>query len=53
VRAKEEKLDSTGQVHQLGLLDIVDCMPFFCFVFFFFFFLSVRLSVICMSINSG
>jgi hypothetical protein len=28
---KEEKLDSTGQVQQLGLLDIVDYMPFFFF----------------------
>ena len=30
VRAKEEKLDSTGQVHQLVVLDIIDC-PFLYF----------------------
>ena len=47
MRAKEEKLDSTGQVHQLGLVDIVDLMSF-CFCFFVF----GDLSVICMPINS-
>ena len=28
VRAKEEKLDSTGQGHQLVVFEIIDCMPF-------------------------
>jgi hypothetical protein len=38
VRDKEEKLDSTGQVQQLGLLDIVGYMPFFFSFFFVLFF---------------
>ena len=28
MRAKEEKLDSTGQGHQLVVFEIIDCMPF-------------------------